>query len=218
MEHAKMAKWKMLVGVLFSTTSWAQSVQHLTFADKQFKQCVLETAESRGWTLAQQFTELKCHSMGIKRADEVVHFSQLTSLSLYNNELTQLELSPLTTLEEVNLASNRLENLTIAGLSNLSTLYLFRNNLKSVDLTGLSKLKTIRIMQNQLTSLDISPLISLEKGYLFDNKLEDLQIVGLEKLTFLDVRQNPMPDELYDYYDEQEGIVISHDGNADDWK
>jgi protein phosphatase 1 regulatory subunit 7 len=61
-------------------------------------------------------------------------------------------------------------------------------------------------------------MLALETGYFFDNQLEDLQITGLEKLTFLDVKQNPMPDELYDFYDKQEGIVISHDGNADDWQ
>jgi hypothetical protein len=32
------------------------------------------------------------------------------------------------------------------------------------------------------------------------------------------VKQNPMADELYDFYDKQSGITISHDGNVDDWK
>ena len=65
---------------------------------------------------------------------------------------------------------------------------------------------------------DITPLKSLQQGHIFDNQLEDLSIEGLNNLEFLDVKQNSMPDELYDFYDEQEGIVISHDGNADDWK
>ena len=73
-------------------------------------------------------------------------------------------------------------------------------------------------MQNKLTELDISPLQSLTEAYLWDNQLEDLQITGLDKLEFLGVKQNPMPDELYDFYDQQSGITISHDGNADDWK
>jgi len=73
-------------------------------------------------------------------------------------------------------------------------------------------------MQNQLNKLEISPLQSLVESYLWDNQLEDLQITGLDKLEFLDVKQNPMPDELYDFYDQHTGITISHDGNADDWK
>ncbi|MFM9745554.1 hypothetical protein ACKI2C_49220, partial [Streptomyces brasiliscabiei] len=75
-------------------------------------------------------------------------------------------------------------------------------------MTGLSALHTVRMMQNKLTKLDISPLTQLKMGYFFDNQLTDLQITGLNELEFLDVRQNPMSDELYDFYDQQAGVVI----------
>ena len=103
-------------------------------------------------------------------------------------------------------------------MNKLEKLYLFKNQLATLDMSGLSALHTVRMMQNQLKTLDISALKNLKTGYFFDNKLTDLQISGLDKIEFLDVRQNPMPDELYDFYDEQDGVVISHDGNADDWK
>ncbi|MEY8198653.1 MAG: hypothetical protein RPS47_05385, partial [Colwellia sp.] len=93
-----------------------------------------------------------------------------------------------------------------------------KNKLKKINFTGLKQLTKIRITSNKLTQLDISPLISLEKAYFFDNKLEDLIVAGLPKLKFIELRQNPMPDEVYDRYDALEGITIIHDGNADDWK
>lgn len=200
---------EIYAGPLFGDISWT---------DKNLQSCVEQQAQEHGWQDVSEVTELQCHNTGIESADELQLFTGLTQLSLFNNNLTKLDLRPLKKLQLLNLANNDLTELQIVGLNQLETLYLFRNKLRTLDLSGLTAVKKIRLMQNRLTKLDITPLTSLETGYLFDNKLEDLQITGLNKLTFLDVRQNPMPDELYDFYDEQQGIMISHDGNADDWQ
>lgn len=215
-------KTAVLIAVLSGLTALSASAENaiseLTFNDPALASCIADTAAENGWTTVAQFVSLKCHSMDIKKAQDVTQLSAIKSLSLYNNQISQLDLTELTQLEELNLAGNQLIQLQIRGLNQLETLYLFRNKLTTVDLTGLSKVHTVRLMQNTLETLDITPLISLQKGYFFDNQLEDLQITGLSQLEFMDVRQNPMPDELYDFYDEQDGMVISHDGNADDWK
>lgn len=196
----------------------ALSLTEVKWTDKNMAQCVEKAAKKNDWSDTSQVTALKCHSADIANADELFHFTSLVSLSLYNNELEHLDLSALKQLESVNLAKNRLRKVNLVGLDKLQSLYLFRNKLTTLDLTGLTSVITLRAMQNKLMKVDIRPLVSLEKGYLFDNQIEDLPITGLDKLTFLDVKQNPMPDELYDFYDKQDGIVISHDGNADDWK
>ena len=208
----------LLISLLSAAALQAQSLAQWRWKDQALKTCVMDLAAKKGWLQIEQVTALKCHGKGIKNADELAQFTALTSLSLYNNELRELDVTALRSLTYLNLANNKLQSLKIAGLSQLDTLFLFRNRLNTVDLTGLSAVTKVRLMQNRLTQLDITPLVSLETGYFFDNELEDLQITGLNKLTFLDVKQNPMPDELYDFYDEQEGIVISHDGNADDWQ
>lgn len=196
----------------------AQPLSELKFADSKLANCVSEQAASHHWQTVEEFVELSCHNMDIQVADEVASLSALKSLSLFNNNISQLDLRPLKQLEFLNLANNALESLQISDLGRLETLYLFRNNLQTIELSGLSSVKKVRLMQNDLKKLDITPLTSLETGYFFDNDLEDLQITGLNKLQFLDVKHNPMPDELYDFYDEQEGIIINHDGNSDDWK
>ena len=196
----------------------AKPLSEVEYLDQNLRACIEQTAKSNNWLNVADVTELKCHNAEIQSADVVAQFTSLTSLSLFNNKLVKLDLRALTNLSFLNLANNTLQTLSISGLNKLETLYLFRNKLESIDLTGLSALKKIRVMQNDLTKLDITPLKSLEMGYFFDNQLADLQITGLKSLNFLDVRQNPMPDELYDFYDEQVGVVISHDGNADDWK
>ncbi|WP_206486142.1 hypothetical protein [Thalassotalea sp. G2M2-11] len=217
MINIRIKQWAWLLLVPFFAPA-ETIIADITFKDPAFAACVHQTAKQNNWHNAEEVNKLKCHSMAIKHAQEVELFTNLGYLSLYNNQLSTLNLTPLTQLTEVNLANNELVTLQLHGLSKLSKLYLFKNKLTTLNLTGLDRVQTIRLMQNQLTKLDITPLISLKTGYLFNNKLKDLSIAGLEQLEFLDVRQNPMPDELYDFYDEQDGIVISHDGNADDWK
>lgn len=189
----------------------------ISWQDSAFKECVQKTAQQNNWTDASEFTQLKCHNEKIESANELQYFIALEQLSLFGNRIRQLDLSALKKLKTLNLANNKLVKLNIAHLEKLDTLFLFKNELSTLNLSGLVSLSKVRLMQNNLTQLDISELVSLESGYFFDNQLEDLQITGLNKLRFLDVKQNPMPDELYDFYDKQEGIVISHDGNADDW-
>lgn len=210
---------KWLLVSFFSFSVFANTpIDSLTFKDDALKACIKKTASDNQWQDVEQFTSLKCHGMGIEQAQVVNQFINLQSLSLFNNNVQTLDLSNLSKLTLLNLANNDLRTLQISSLDKLEKLYLFKNQLVTVDMSGLSALHTVRMMQNQLKTLDISALKNLKTGYFFDNKLTDLQISGLDKLEFLDVRQNPMPDELYDFYDEQDGVVISHDGNADDWK
>lgn len=210
---------KWLLVSFFSCSAFANTaINSLSFEDDAFKDCIKTTASDNQWRYVEEFIAIKCHGMGIDNAQELNQFINLQSLSLFNNNLQSLDLRKLSQLTLLSLANNDLHLLQINSLNKLEKLYLFKNQLVTLDMSGLSSLHTVRMMQNQLKTLDISALKNLKTGYFFDNKLVDLQINGLDKLEFLDVRQNPMPDALYDFYDEQEGVVISHDGNADDWK
>ncbi len=202
----------------FTNPVLAKPIATLVWQDQNLKECVLRQAEKNAWQDVEQVTSVKCHGKDITSAQELVQFTNLTKLSLYNNKIKQLDLTLLKSLKELNLAKNRLTEVRITNLTELETLYLFRNKLTFLDVSGLAKVEKFRITQNQLSKIDIRPMKGLKQGYLFDNKLEDLAIDGLMALEFLDVRQNPMPDELYDHYDSLTGVVISHDGNADDWK
>lgn len=205
----------------FTFLTWgSQSAESLVkkIADPALNTCVKSALLKQGFFELKQIKKLKCHNKGIANIEGIHLLVNLENLSLFNNEITQADLTSLAHLETLNLANNDLQSLNLSGLSKLKTLYLFKNKLTKLDMSGLAALEKLRMMQNQLTSLDITPLSSLKEAHLFDNQLEDLQITGLNNLDFLDVKQNPMPDELYDFYDEQTGIVISHDGNADDWQ
>ena len=196
----------------------AMKLSSIQWTDSSFKSCVLELAKRHGLDDSLQFSELKCHSANIRSPVAITHFEQLQHLSLYNNDIIELDLRNLGKLRVLNVASNQLKTLLINDLGNLNELYAFRNKLATINFQGLVKLTKMRLMQNELVKLDITPLKALREAHIFDNKLKTLSLEGLMYLQFLDVRQNPMPDELYDEFDAMAGITISHDGNADDWK
>ena len=208
--------------ILSLTTSFTSqaTVQDIStvIKDKNLAQCIIELTAKKPKTSWHMLKKIKCHGKGIKDLNGLNLLTELEHLSLFNNQLSEVDISPFKQLTFVNISNNQLVNIKLSGLPELKTLYLFKNQLTSVDLAGLSKLKKIRITNNQLVDIDISSLASLEKAYFFDNKLEDLVLTGLSKLKFIELKQNPMPDEVYDRYDEMEGITIIHDGNADDWK
>ena len=208
----------LLGAAMFSAQTLAVQLDELSFEDSAWHACITATAKQHNWTKTEDFTALKCHSADIHLADHLEKFTNLAALSLYNNALTTLDARPLTQLSSLNVAGNKLEQLHVSGLAKLTSLYGFKNQLNTIDLNGLVSLKQLRLMDNKLTTLDITTLTSLEEGHLFNNQLTTLDIKQLHNLKFLDVRQNPMPDQLYDEFDAMEGITISHDGNADDWK
>lgn len=202
----------LLFGVLNINAKWQSDIQ-----DPQLLKCIQKALDKQGVAPAD-LQVLKCHSKKIESLDGIAQFNNLTSLSLFNNRIERADLSGLQKLTLLNLAKNRLTELQVANLPDLHTLYAFQNKLEAVDLTGLNALQKLRLAQNKILSLNTQDLVSLESAHLFDNQMEDLDITPMVSLTFMDVKQNPMPDALYDFFDEQKGIVISHDGNADDWK
>jgi len=205
--------------VLFNMTAiMAAPLNTLVFKDSALASCIKNNAVKNYWQNTEQVTRVKCHGKGIKTLDDLMYFPQITYLSLFNNNISEADLSGLTQLKYINIANNKLTRLNITHLAQLKTLYVFKNKLTTIDFSGLTALNKVRATNNLLDKLDISPLISLEKAYFFDNKLKDLRVKGMPKLIFIELRQNPMPDEVYDRYDEVEGITIVHDGNADDWK
>ena len=204
--------------LLSAKSAVAAQILNVEIPDENLAKCLKKQLTAKNIKVAEVLTEIKCHGKNIKQLAGLEKFSNLTSISLFNNKLTAVDLTPFRHLTFLNVSNNRLISAKIAGLDKLETLYLFKNKLTHIDFSGLNKVKKIRITNNLLNNIDISPLTSLEKGYFFDNKLEDLIVRNLPNLSFIELRQNPMPDEVYDRYDAIDGITIVHDGNADDWK
>lgn len=92
-------------------------------------------------------------------------FTNLTSLSAFNNALTNLQISGLSNLQVIHVANNNLTALSVNNLNSLQNLTITNNQLTNFSVTNTPNLQTLSCSGNQLTLVDISNfpnLITLE--------------------------------------------------------
>ena len=204
------------VSLLLSMSIWAADFQ---VTDSELEKCLLNIAESKQWLQPDEFTSIKCHGKGVKSLRGLEQFTQLETLSLYNNKLqhVDMDLTQLKHLKMLNLARNNLASLTIVDAPRLEVVYAFSNRIKTLQLTNLAQLNMLKVNNNTIETFSYLDIPLLSKIYIFNNQLETINIHELPALRYMDCRENPMPDELYDEMDRKEAITFLHDGNAEDW-
>ena len=186
--------------------------------DPALRLCIQKTAERENIAIVREFTGLKCHSQKITSVNGLESFGGLTAISLHNNRIEVFEPSYFSKLESLNLTKNRMKTFSCQGLGNLKMLYVIANDLSELSLADLPRLEKFKVNRNRLVKFEHENLPRLKKAYLFDNQLEHTSLHESSSLVYLDVRQNPMSDELYEEMDTRENMTILHDGNAEDWQ
>lgn len=101
-------------------------------------------------------TEISCNYNDIKSLQGVEHFTALITLYCRNNQLTELDLSANTTLENLTCDNNQLTALDLSANSALRVLQCEDNQLGGLDLSANMALKILHCENNQLTTLYIS--------------------------------------------------------------
>ncbi len=118
---------------------------------------------------------------------EISKLTQLTSLSFYNNLITEIKgLDKLSRLKELDLSRNDLTEIKgLEKLTRLTSLSLYNNQLTEIKgLEKLTQLKVLDLRRNKLTEIKgIAQLTKLTKLYLEKNQFSKIE--GLEKLTKL---------------------------------
>lgn len=186
--------------------------------DPNLRQCIFKLMENHGWSKAAQVQSIKCHNKKINSAEGIEQFSNIHTLSLYNNNLQSIRIEQFGKLESINVANNGLKGVTLLEAPKLNKLFLFKNKLSDLSLNNLPSLTQVKANDNNLELLTVTATPNLIKLYLFNNQLESIDLIATPQLRYLDVRQNPMPDDFYDFLDEQDNLTARHDGNADDWE
>lgn len=207
----------ILVSIVLSTSAWAE-LEPSHFVDPKLSDCVKKALQKAGGISAVELTTLTCNAKGISDATGINSLLKLQRLSLFGNRLKTIDLSGLNGLENLNLANNALAKIDLSSTKAIKTLYLFGNRLEQLSLEGLEQLVKLKAEKNKLLTVQFAHKSALEKVYLFNNEMVDIEIDTLPALKFIDVRSNPMPDEVYDYLDTFHGVKASHDGNTEDWK
>ena len=87
-----------------------------------------------------------------KNEDVIIKGKDITSLDCYYNQLTNLNVQGLNSLQSLDCFSNQLTSLNVQGLTALQTLYCFNNQLTSLNVQGLTALQTLYCFNNQLSA------------------------------------------------------------------
>ena len=117
-------------------------------------------------------------------------FTALTSLYVWDNELTSLDVSGLLNLYKIYCMNNAITNLNVSNTPALTRLLCYDNQLTSLDVSNNSVLTSLSCDNNELTSLDVSnnsALISLLCG---NNQLTSLDVSNNTALEYLECDNN----------------------------
>jgi len=156
---------------------------------------------------AEAIDTLDIHGRLIKSLEGIGAFVNLVYLECHNNELTRLDLSMNTKLEELYCHTNQIISLDVSKCIPLSILDCSRNQLTSMDLSNNTVLTELNCDSNQLSSLYISNCIQLVRFLCTGNLLSnldisknsalDLLLCESNQLTSLDISKNTSLTDIY---------------------
>ena len=118
--------------------------------------------------------------------------TSLTKLYLYQNNLSSIDLSKNTSLTNLDLDHNKISNIDLNKNIALTSLCLSFNSLSSIDLSKNTSLTSLDLDSNKLSSIDLSKntaLTDLDSG---DNKISNIDLNKNTSLTNLDLRYNSL--------------------------
>ncbi|TVZ54771.1 putative secreted protein (Por secretion system target) [Lutibacter sp. Hel_I_33_5] len=140
-------------------------------------------------------------SYGISDFTGIEAFTNLTSLTCKNNELTSLNVSALTNLTYLDCSSNQNYGVTIQSFPGIGTLVLpssgsletlitNNNNLTSLDLQQQTSLTTLNLGSNRVTMLDALMQTSLVSLVCNSNNMNTLILPNTNSLTTINTSFN----------------------------
>lgn len=128
----------------------------------------------------------------VKDATGIEKLTNLQTLDLLGNDITNINLNPNTKLISVDLSNNKLESLTFEDntKTKLETMNLSNNNLELLNLGSNNSVKTLKISNNKITELDLinaKELIELDAS---NNMLETIELRWTDKIEKVNLENN----------------------------
>jgi uncharacterized repeat protein (TIGR02543 family) len=139
-------------------------------------------------------TNLPLNSRNIASLDGIEYFTALTSLDVYSNQLSSIDVSKNTALRYLNVGGNQLSSIDVSKNTALQQLAVANNQLTSINVSNNTALEQLTVRNNQLSTIDVSNNAALERLDVSQNyMLSEADVVGLNKsittnFTFLPQR------------------------------
>ena len=116
--------------------------------------------------------------------------TNLTTLSLGSNNISEVDLSKNTSLTILYLSDNNLSSIDLSNNTALKSLSLDSNNLSSIDLGNNTALTTLRLGSNNISEIDLSKNTSLTNLNLNNNNISSIDVSTYTALTSLALSYN----------------------------
>jgi len=117
------------------------------FPDTNFLNCLLASNKSR----PNQIVNLNCPNQNISDLTGISQLTALTRLNLSDNQLTELDLSHNTKLNQITVQNNSIKKTKLPN-ANIFTIDLSGNKLTTFSLHAKSRLKSVNLSNNQLSA------------------------------------------------------------------
>ncbi len=142
----------------------------------------------------ESFTNLKwlfCNSNNITSIN-VLPLTQLVTLMVSSNQLTAIDVSTLGQLSSLNASINSIGAINLSGCPNLVSLSIDQNFLSTINLSQNPEIKLLFLGQNNLTALNISMLPGLQNLMIDGNSISTLDLSNNSAITSLSTGNNPV--------------------------
>ena len=167
-------------------------INETNFPDPDFREDMRYKDSNHDGVLSiSEINEINSLSLGTTNLKGLELLPSLTSLNLWSDDLTSVDLSHNPKLEDLTI-NGSLETIDLSKQTELRELDLDGNNLTEIDLTRNTLLWGLRAEENRLTNIDLSHNNNLEYIYLANNQLEGLETYNLRKLQELEVQHNKL--------------------------
>ena len=135
---------------------------------------------------------MNCPLKNISDLTGIEKFINITKLDCSNNNLTKLDLSKNTKLNEILCGVNKLTSLNVTSCSALKELYCGATNLSALDVSNNTVLTKLLCHNSFITKLNVSKNIMLERLECQDNELLSLDISKNTSLIELNCSMNTL--------------------------
>ena len=201
--------------------------------DTNLAECINQSAHESGATTMEEVDHISCSNEDIDDATGLSHFTNLRSLSLYRNNLTEIDLSNipglfsldlsyndlqtvdvsnLPSLTRLSLSGNELTDIDVSANTNLTSLSLGSNNIASIELPPALELRTLDLAYNDITEIDLSTMPSLVTIRLHSNELTSIDLSGNPALEDIKLSYNNISSIDLSQYTHMSSIILGNNG------
>lgn len=166
-----------------STASWSTSCEEVYIPDDNFEKELISLGydfKLDNYVLKSNIiniTVLDVRDKDISSLEGIASFENLITLRAGRNNITTLDVSALSKLNNLELqGSSELSSITLPNSDNLDTVDINATKITSIDVSGLPNLKLLDLNNNPITELDVVQNPKIQKLYIDGTEIETIDL------------------------------------------